>query len=66
MIGIMQATMLTKQRRLFHLAAHEEKTKAAKVDMTPVGIESRDDCTDVNPKFSMIMALNVVRPVTSD
>ena len=34
-----------------------------RVDMTPVGMARRDDSTEVNPKFLMMMPLKVINPV---
>lgn len=61
-IGTAEAIINVAERRLCHLAASVENTNADSVDIIPVGIDSRDDCFEVNPKFLMIIALKVVRP----
>jgi hypothetical protein len=40
-----------------------ENVSDAIVDMTPVGIASKDACIDVKPRFLMMIALKVISPV---
>lgn len=62
MIGTHDAKTRVRHLRLVHLAATVEKTNAERVDMIPVGIDSKEDCLEVKPKFLMITALKVVSP----
>lgn len=62
-MGIKQAIIVTRQRRSFHLAAKKEKMIEARVDITPVGMARRDDCTEVKPRFLIMMPLKVVSPI---
>lgn len=62
MIVTQHAIIVTKHRWFVHFAPIVENTKADNVDMTPVGIESNDAWTDVNPKFFIMIPLKVVRP----
>lgn len=61
-MGTQEASIVTRQRRLVHLAANQEKQNADKVDITPVGMLSSEVITGEKPKLSMMMPLNVVSP----
>ena len=63
-MGIRQAIIVTRQRRLFHFAARKENVMDAIVDMTPVGIARSDASTDVKPKFFIMIPLKVTKPVS--
>jgi len=60
-IGTAEAIISVAERRLCHLAASVENTNADSVDMIPVGMDNRDACFEVNPRFLIMIALKVVR-----
>ena len=62
MAGPQDAIIVTRHRRLDHLAAIQEKANADKVDITPVGIFSREVLTAEKPRLLIMIPLNVVRP----
>lgn len=61
-IGTQQAKIATKQRRLSHRAASVENTKADSVDITPVGMFRSELLIAENPRFLIMIPLNVIRP----
>lgn len=62
MMGKQHAIMVTRHRRPVQRAASQENPNAARVDMIPVGMLRREVLTAENPRLSMIIPLNVVRP----
>jgi hypothetical protein len=60
--GTQDASMVTRHRRFSHFAAIHEKTNAESVDMTPVGIFSKDVLTGEKPRLLIMIPLKVVSP----
>lgn len=60
--GTNAAIMVTRHRRLVHLAASHENPNADNVDIIPVGMLRRDVWTAENPRLLTMMPLNVIKP----
>lgn len=64
-MGKQHAIIVTRHRRPIQRAASQENTNAARVDIIPVGILRREVLTAEKPRLSIIIPLNVVRPIPS-
>lgn len=62
MAGIQDASIVTRHRLFTHFAASQEKINADSVDMTPVGIFSKEVFTGEKPRLLIMIPLKVRRP----